>query len=151
MISNARPPIGTGTPRARSSRRARSTSHSPDSYTSCRPCARTRDPGSGFLMFYQNSAAREPPGPVPSLADGHCCTCVEVADRLPGVPGKASQFLRNTQHCFKEWIRVARIEHRSGMAYRMEIFHLVDLPSLEPGEFSQSRRVESASSRRSRE
>src|SRR3979490_2974690 len=39
-------------------------------------------------------------------------------------PGKASQFLRNTQHCFKEWIRVARIEHRSGMAYRMEIFHL---------------------------
>src|SRR6266478_1109229 len=66
-------------------------------------------------------------------------------------PGKASQFLRNTQHCFKEWIRVARIEHPSGMAYRMEIFHLVDLPSLEPGEFSQSRRVESASSRRSRE
>jgi hypothetical protein len=46
-------------------------------------------------------------------------------------PGKASQFLRNTQHCFKEWIRVARIEHRSGMAYRMEIFHLLDLRSLE--------------------
>src|SRR5260221_4282821 len=51
-------------------------------------------------------------------------------------PGKASQFLRNTQHCFKEWMRVARIEYRSGMAYRMEIFHLLDLPSLEPGEFS---------------
>src|SRR6266853_112277 len=60
-------------------------------------------------------------------------------------PGKACQFLRNTQHCFKEWIRIARIEHRSGMAYRIEIFHLVGLPSLEPGEFSQSRRVESAS------
>ena len=99
-------------------------------------------------MFYQNSAAREPPGPAPSLADGHCCTCVEVADRRPG---KASQFLRNTQHCFKERIRVARIEHRPSMAYRMEIFHLLDLPSLEPGEFSQSRRVESASSRRSPE
>jgi hypothetical protein len=74
-------------------------------------------------MFYQNSAAREPPGPVPSLAGGHCCRCVEVADRLPGISGKASRFLRNTQHCFKEWIRVARIEHRSRMAYRMEIFH----------------------------
>jgi hypothetical protein len=39
-------------------------------------------------MFYQNSAAREPPRPVPSLADGHCCTCVEVADRLPGISGQ---------------------------------------------------------------
>jgi len=39
-------------------------------------------------MFYQNSAAREPPGPVPSLADGHCCTCAEVADRLPGISGQ---------------------------------------------------------------
>src|SRR5207302_1321225 len=141
MISNARPPIGTGTPRARSSRRARSTSHPPDSYTSCRPCARTRGPCSGFLTFYQNSAAREPPGPVPSSADGHCCTCVVVGDRLPAFLGKACQFLRNTQLCFKEWIRIARIEHRSGMAYRIEIFHLVGLPSLEPGEFSQSRKL----------
>src|SRR5258708_2460188 len=32
--------------------------------------------------------------------------CVEVADRLPG---KASQFLRNIQHCFNELLR-ARIE-----------------------------------------
>jgi hypothetical protein len=39
-------------------------------------------------MFYQNSAAREPPGPVPSLADRHCCTCVEVADRFPGISGQ---------------------------------------------------------------
>jgi hypothetical protein len=39
-------------------------------------------------MFYQNSAAREPPGPVPSLADDHCCTCAEVADRLPDFSGQ---------------------------------------------------------------
>jgi hypothetical protein len=102
-------------------------------------------------MFYQNSAAREPPWPVPSLAAAIAARALRSPTAFRPFPGMASQFLRNTQHCFKEWIRVARIEHRSGMAYRMEIFHLVDLPSLEPGEFSQSRRVESASSRRSRE
>jgi hypothetical protein len=102
-------------------------------------------------MFYQNSAAREPPGPVPSLADGRCCTCVEVADRLPGISGQGLSISQEYSALLQEWIRVARIEHRSGMAYRMEIFHLLDLPSLEPGEFSQTRRVESASSRRNRE
>src|ERR1700682_4905792 len=121
MISNARPPIGTGTPRARSSRRARSTSHSPDSYTSCRPCARTRDPGLGFLMFYQNSAAREPPGPVPSLADGHCCTCVEVADRFLG---NASQLLRNIQDCFKELLRPSSQSDWSQSQWRTDMLML---------------------------
>src|SRR6202790_1803009 len=124
MISNARPPIGTGTPRARSSRRARSTSHSPDSYTSCRPCARTRDPGSGFLMFYQNSAEREPAAPVPSLADGHCCTCVEVADRLPAFPGKASQLLRNIQDCFKELLRPSSQSDWSQSQWRTDMLML---------------------------
>src|ERR1700716_2329359 len=132
MISNARPPIGTGTPRARSSRRARSTSHSPDSYTSCRPCARTRDPGSGFLMFYQNSAAREPPGPVPLLADDHCCTRVEVADRLPGFSGQGPLNFSGILSTASRNGPVARIEHRSVMAYRMDVFHVVDLPSREP-------------------
>jgi hypothetical protein len=38
-------------------------------------------------------------------------------------PGKVSQFLRNIQDCFKELSRVARIEHRSGMANRVDILH----------------------------
>src|ERR1700692_3374830 len=57
MMSNARPPIGTGTPRARSSRRTRSTSQPSNAYTSCRPCARNRIPRSGYLKFHQNLAA----------------------------------------------------------------------------------------------
>jgi len=102
-------------------------------------------------MFYQNSAAREPPGPVPSLAGGHCCTCVEVADRLPGISGQGLSISQEYSGLLQGMDTVARIEHHSGTAYRMEIFHLVDLPSFETGEFSQSRRVESASIRRSRE
>src|SRR6267143_3045279 len=151
MISNARPPTGTGTPRARSSRRARSTSHSPDSYTSCRPCARTRNPGSGFLMFYQNLAAREPPGPVPSLGEGHCCTCVEAADRLPGISGQGLSISQEYSALLQgmDTSRQDRTSFWHGIPHG--IFHLVDLLSLEPGEFSLLRSVASAQSRRSSE
>ncbi|TMJ51940.1 MAG: hypothetical protein E6G85_13210 [Alphaproteobacteria bacterium] len=85
-------------------------------------------------MFYQNSAAREPPRPVLSLADDHCCRCVEVADRFPGISGKASRFLRNSQHCFKDLLHGATIERRPGAAYCMEIFLSVGIPSPQPEE-----------------
>src|SRR5271155_5423250 len=41
-IVNARFPSGTGSPPERSSRRARSTSHAPNSYTACRLCSAMR-------------------------------------------------------------------------------------------------------------
>src|SRR5258708_27703802 len=82
MISNARPPIGTGNPRARSSRRARSTSHSSNSYTNRRSCARTRGPCSGYLTFHQNLSVRKPPGPVTLLAGTLASSPVEVADAV---------------------------------------------------------------------
>src|SRR6266550_3047474 len=50
-MSNARPLIGTGTPRARSSRRARSTSHTPNSYTKHRLGVETSDPCSEYFRF----------------------------------------------------------------------------------------------------
>jgi hypothetical protein len=90
-----------------------------------------RGPCSGYLTFYQNSAARKPPGPVPSLADDHCCTSVGVADCFLG---KASQLLRNIQDCFKELLRGATIESHPGAAYRMEIFLSVGIPSPQPEE-----------------
>jgi len=76
-------------------------------------------------------------------------SCVEVAVRF-GLPGKASHFLRNIQHCFKELLRDAGIKYL-GFTHRMD-FLLVDIPSPKKrGETCQSRRVESAPSRRSRE
>jgi hypothetical protein len=54
-------------------------------------------------MFYQNSAAREPPGPIPSLA-AIAARALRSPTAFRAFPGKASQFLRNTQDCFKEWI-----------------------------------------------
>src|SRR5258708_37810097 len=122
MISNARPPIGTGTPRARSSRRARSTSHSSNSYTSRRPCACTRGPRSGYLTFHQNLAVRKSREPAPRRPTTVAVSCVEVADRFPG---KAYHVLRNTQNCFKELPCAAGIEHRHGMAYGLNVFYLV--------------------------
>src|ERR1700681_4506855 len=138
MISNARLPIGTGTPRARSSRRARSISHSSNSYTSRPPCARTHRPCSGYLTFHQNLAARKPLGPVPSLATTVGAPCAEVRDRFPG---KTTQFLRNIQDCFKELLRVARIECRPGMAYRVDILHLAGFASSEPGDSSHQKEL----------
>src|SRR5260370_26626490 len=85
-----------------------------------------RGPCSGYLTFYQNSAARKPKGPVPSLADDHCCTSVGVADRFPR---RASQLLRNIQDCFKELLRGATVERRPGAAYRMELFLSVFTPT----------------------
>jgi len=58
-------------------------------------------------MFYQNSAAREPPGPVPSLADGHCCTCVEVVDAFWARPLNFSEIFRTaSRNCFAPAHRV---------------------------------------------
>jgi hypothetical protein len=37
--------------------------------------------------------------------------CIEIADRF-GLPGKASQFLRTIQHCFKELMRFTTIKRR---------------------------------------
>jgi len=51
----------------------------------------------------------------------------EVAGRFSG---KAPHFLRNTQNCFKELPCAGGIEHRHGMAYGPDIFHLA--PFLHP-------------------
>jgi hypothetical protein len=75
-------------------------------------------------------------------------SCVGVADRF-GLPGKASHFLRNIQHCFKELLRDAGIKHL-GITHRLD-FLLVDIPSSKRGDTCHSARVESAPSRRSRE
>jgi LysR family cyn operon transcriptional activator len=40
-----------------------------------------------------------------------------------------ADFFRIIQHCFKELLRLTRIEYRSGMAHRMDISRLVDIPS----------------------
>jgi hypothetical protein len=119
-------------------------------------------------LIHQSSAERAHSSPlfrishVPSEYCGAQATKTgSVAGRQPLLrralrspdrfPDKASQFLRNIQDCFKELLRITRIEHRPRVAYRTEIFHSVDIPSPKPRGFSQTRRVESASSRRSHE
>src|ERR1700676_4185161 len=81
-------------------------------------------PVQDFSCFIRIRRRAEPPGPVPSLADGHCCTCVEVADRLPAFPGKASQLLRNIQDCFKELLRPSSQSDWSQSQWRTDMLML---------------------------
>jgi hypothetical protein len=53
-------------------------------------------------MFYQNSAARELPGPFRRWPKTVAASCMEAADRFPS---KAPRFLRNIQVCLKELLR----------------------------------------------